>query len=132
MTCKNHYKLPLGSIGKCDCDCPKRPRPDKRVLMLFENCSPIAGNQNTPNNIIFDTELNSLPVTMAATIENFSNNGLNVTIFRQNNQETIAVQAGSSLTFVHDEVVRITVNSFGQAYTGSFKYQITYEVEKDN
>ncbi|WP_227396884.1 hypothetical protein [Jeotgalibacillus aurantiacus] len=127
MTCKDHYKRPLGTIGQCDCDCPKRPKKEKPEKLLFENCAPFAGGPNTPNNIIFDVEPNDLRVTLAATIENFSNNGLNITIIRRNSQETIPVQAGSSLTFIHDEVVRVTVNSFGQNYTGSFKMQVLYE-----
>ncbi|MDZ5713452.1 hypothetical protein [Jeotgalibacillus haloalkalitolerans] len=130
MTCKNHYKQPLGSIGKCDCDCPKRPRPDKHVLMLFENCAPFAGNKYTPCNTIYDTQPDSLPVTMAATIENFSTNWINVTIFRKGDvPAVIPVQGKSSLTFVYDKVLRIDVSSC-EEYTGSFKHQITYEVEK--
>ncbi|WP_404408297.1 hypothetical protein [Jeotgalibacillus malaysiensis] len=130
MTCKNHYKQPLGSIGKCDCDCPKRPRPDKHVLMLFENCAPFAGNKYTPYNTIYDTQPDSLPVTIAATIENFSTDAIIVTIFRKGYDQVVTtVQGGSSLTFVYDKVLRITVNAC-QEYTGSFKHQITYEVEK--
>jgi len=129
MTCKNHYDLPLGSIGKCDCKCPKRPQEPRIRTLTFENCVPIAGPAESSNNIIFDVEPNALPVLLAATIENFSTDGINVTIFRQNGQETIAVQSNSSLTFIHADVVRVTLNDFGQDYTGSFKFQATYAFE---
>lgn len=128
--CNNHFKQPLGSIGRCDCKCPKRPERDRFQTLTFENCVPFAGRSNVDANIIFDVEPNSLPVVLAGTIENFSNDGINVIFERSTgNNVTRTILANSSVSFVYDNVTRVSVFGFGQAYTGSFKFQATYTVE---
>lgn len=93
------------------------------------HCVPFAGQSNTEANIIFDVEPNSLPVVFAATIENFSNDGINVIFERSSGNITRTILANSSLSFVYDDVTRVSVFGFGQVYSGSFKFQATYTFE---
>ena len=127
--CNNNYKQPLGSIGRCDCKCPKRPERDRFQTLTFENCVPFAGGPSTADNHIFDVEPNSLPVVLAGTIENFSNDGINARFERSGGVFVLPIQANSSLSFIYDDVTKVTINGFGQEYTGSFKFQATYTVE---
>jgi len=129
MSCKSNYTAPLGSIGRCDCKCPPRPERDRFLTLTFENCVPFAGESNVTANIIFDVEPNSLPVVLAGTIENFSNDGINVIFERSSGNITRTILANSSLSFVYDDVTRVSVFGFGQEYTGSFKFQATYTIE---
>ena len=116
-------------ISKCDCKCPSRPENDRSKTLTFENCVPFAGESNTAANIIFDVEPNSIPVVLAGTIENFSDDGINVIFERSSGNITRTILANSSLSFVYDDVTRISVFGFGQMYTGSFKFQATYTFE---
>jgi len=125
MTCKKMHVQPNGSNGKC----PKRPEADRLSALTFENCVPFAGESNTVANIIFDVEPNTLPVLIAGTIENFSDDGINVIFERSTGNITRTILANSSLSFVYDDVTRISVFGFGQEYTGSFKFQATYPVD---
>ena len=124
MSCKNHHKLPLGCIK-----CPSRPTADLLETKTFETCVPFAGRSNVDANIIFDVEPNSFPVVLAGTIENFSNDGINVIFERSSGNITRTIQAHSSLTFVYTDITRVSVFGFGQEYTGSFKFQATYTFE---
>ncbi|MGB3261302.1 hypothetical protein [Paenisporosarcina sp.] len=124
MSCKNHHKLPLGCIK-----CPSRPEADRLETKTFENCVPFAGRSNVDANIIFDVEPNSFPVVLAGTIENFSNDGINVIFERSSGNITRTILAHSSLSFVYDDVTRVSVFGFGQQYSGSFKFQATYTFE---
>ncbi|MGB2993342.1 MAG: hypothetical protein WBB47_11965 [Paenisporosarcina sp.] len=129
MSCKHNYSQPLGFISKCDCKCPRRPENDRFKTLSFENCVPFAGESNTVANVIFDVEPNSLPVVLAGTIENFSNDGINVIFERSSGNVTRTILANSSLSFVYDDVTRVSVFGFGQVYTGSFKFHATYTFE---
>lgn len=116
----------------CDCKCPPRPTEDRFETLNFENCAPFAGESNTVANIIFDVEPNSLPVVLAGTIENFSDDGINVIFERSTGNITRTILAHSSLSFVYDNVTRVSIFGFGQPYTGSFKFEATYTIEVDN
>lgn len=125
MSCKNTHVKPNGSINNC----PKRPENDRLGRLTFENCVPFAGESNTVANIIFDVEPDTLSVLVAGTIENFSDDGINVIFERSTGNITRTILANSSLSFVYDDVTRISVFGFGQEYTGSFKFQATYPVD---
>ncbi|MGB3261301.1 hypothetical protein [Paenisporosarcina sp.] len=124
MSCKNHHSSQL-----CCIKCPSRPERDRFKTLTYENCVPFAGRSNVDANIIFDVEPNSLPVVLAGTIENFSNDGINVIFERSSGNITRTILANSSLSFVYDDVTRVSVFGFGQQYSGSFKFQATYTFE---
>jgi len=125
--CNNHFKQHLGSIGSCDCKCPKRPERDRFQTLTFENCVPFAG-EGRETNIIFDVEPNSLPVVLAGTIENFSGATIIVTVERNGGDVSLLIPPKSSLTFIYNGVTRVRITSRGD-YTGLFKFQATYTVE---
>ncbi|MCM3178158.1 hypothetical protein [Cytobacillus horneckiae] len=110
--------------------CPPRPVGNKFETLTFTNCAPFAGGPDTEGNIIFDVEPNSLPVVLAGTIENFSDDSINVIFERSSGNITRTIFANSSLSFIYDDVTRVTVFGFGQEYTGSFKFQASYTIEE--
>ena len=124
MSCKKHH-----SSQFCCVTCPSRPERDRFKTLTLENCVPFAGRSNVDANIIFDVEPNSLPVVLAGTIENFSNDIINVIFERSSGNVTRTVLANSSVSFVYDDVTRVSVFGAGQLYSGSFKFQATYTFE---
>ncbi|RLQ95558.1 hypothetical protein [Falsibacillus albus] len=124
--CKNHCTAPLGWVD-CEC-CPPRPKMDMFKTLTFSNCVPFAGSSNENANIIFDVESNDIPVVLAGSIENFSSDGINVIFERSSGNVTRTVLAHSSISFVYDDITRVSVFGFGQEYTGSFNFQATYTI----
>ncbi|RDI45913.1 hypothetical protein [Falsibacillus pallidus] len=124
MSCKKHCMGPLGWVDTC----PPRPERDRLKTLTFENCAPFAGSSNTQANIIFDVEGNDIPVVLAGTIENFSDDGINVIFERTSGNVTRTILAHSSLSFIYDDITRVSVFGFGQEYSGSFKFQATYTI----
>jgi len=92
------------------------------------NCVPFAGTSNTVANTIFDVS-ESIPVVLAGSIENFSNDGINVIFVTASGNVTRTILANSSLSFVYEDVLQVNIFGFGQAYTGAFEYQVTYTVD---
>ncbi|WP_409295400.1 hypothetical protein V1498_18915 [Peribacillus sp. SCS-26] len=121
MACKecNKHKNP----------CPKRPKDREVERKVFENCAPFAGTSNTVGNVIFDVEPNTLRVLAAGTIENFSDAPINVIFERSTGNITQTINGRSSLTFVYDDLTRITVFGFGAPYSGTIKVQANYFFE---
>lgn len=109
--------------------CPPRPELPEDLTLTFSNCAPFSGLSNTIPNIIFDVETNELPVVLAGTIENFSDDGINVIFERSTGNITRTILAHSSLSFIYDNVTRVSIFGFGQAYTGTFNFQATYTFE---
>lgn len=114
---------------KNDCKCPQRPSDTDTKTLTFSNCAAFAGTSNTVANIIFDVESDALPVVLAGTIENFSSDGINVIFERTSGNITRTILANSSLSFVYDDVTRVSLFGFGQAYTGNFNFQASYTIE---
>ena len=110
-------------------NCPTRPEEAETETLSLTNCVPFAGTSNRDANVIFDVEEEDIPVVLAGSIENFSNDGINVIFVRSSGNVTRTVLAHSSISFVYDDITAVEVFGFGQAYTGSFKYQATYTIE---
>ena len=123
MKCKNNHAADFSG------NCPRRPEETETETLSLTNCVPFAGTSNTVANVIFDVEEDDIPVVLAGSIENFSDDGINVIFVRTSGNVTRTVLANSSISFVYDDVVAVEVFGFGQAYTGSFKYQATYTIE---
>ncbi|TDL30750.1 hypothetical protein E2R51_17350 [Jeotgalibacillus sp. S-D1] len=92
----------------------------------YKTTTTISGPAESVNNIIFDADHAILPLVLAGTIVNFSSDGIYVTFHKADSQETIPVQGNASLTFIYEDVVRITLEDFGQDFMGSFKLHAQY------
>ena len=123
MKCKKN------NVADFSGNCPRRPEEAETETLSLINCVPFAGTSNTVANVIFDVEEDDIPVVLAGSIENFSNDGINVIFARTSGNVTRTVLANSSISFVYDDATAVSVFGFGQAYTGSFKYQATYTIE---
>ncbi|UKS67243.1 S-Ena type endospore appendage [Rossellomorea marisflavi] len=122
------FSKPLGK----DVKCPQRPKRECKDAH-FENCAPISGSGNRDVNVIFDVDPNSLHVTAAGTIENFSDQSFNVRFERENSAPIIILVAPhSSITFVYDNLIRITTTGTApeRTYNGSLKIQLHYTFER--
>lgn len=119
--------MSIRSNGR-DCDCPPRSTMDKRNTLTFSNCVPVAGSSTTVGNIVFQADPD-IDITIAGSFENTGNVGFNALIvFNSGPSVNLSVEPGDSATFVFNDVREIALFSFGGAYTGIFKYQVTYTV----
>jgi len=97
--------------------------------LVFRACVPFTGSSNVDANRIFQAT-SDVNATLAATIENTSEVGFNVIITRSNGDNlNFSVQPFSSITIIVGGALTIDLYSFGGNYTGTFKEQITYQIE---
>lgn len=108
---------------------PKREKPVSSTIS-YETVTTIGGPADSVNNIIFDADHTILPLVIAGTIENNSSDGIYVTFCKADSQETIPVQGNASLTFIYEDVIRITLEDFGQDFAGTVKLQAQYTCSK--
>jgi len=123
MSCKKNHAADFSR------NCPTRPSDTETETLSIINCVPFSGTSNTVPNVIFDVEEDDIPVVLAGSIENFSDDGINVIFARTSGNVTRTILANSALSFVYDDVTAVSVFGFGQEYSGSFKYQVTYTVD---
>lgn len=112
-------------------NCPPRPENEKEKTLTFCNCVPVSDTSNTANNVVFSADPD-IDIVIAGSFENTGTIGFNVNfIFNAGPSQAFTVQPGDSINFVKEDVREIALTGFSPtvAYTGIFKYQVTYTFE---